>query len=145
MHCARHHSIHSPASGFQIYYLFNTWKEDNSTGCPAVREGTLAPGEDYGNRFLLPAKARLCCDNAVNDVYLSCEEGRGGEVVMQSCLTIGTAPFDTLNGTYTTFEFYLLHNCEGIKAHTRLYKHIMNVLICIILHDSVFAVTFSRH
>ena len=49
----------------------------------------------------------------MNDVYLSCE-GAGGIVTMQACLTLGTAPFDTLNGTYTTVEFYFPRRCEGV-------------------------------
>ena len=44
-------------------------------------------------------------------MYLSCEGD--GEVIVQACITIGSAPFDTLNGTYKTFEFYFLQSCKG--------------------------------
>ena len=56
---------------------------------------------------------------AVNEVHLSCAEGGGDVVGMQACLTIGTAPFDTLRGSYKTLEFYFHIRCEG--THTPPY------------------------
>ena len=69
----------------------------------------------------------------MNELHLSCEAGSGGNVVMQGCLTLGTAPFDTLNGIYQTLEFYFVRNCEGIYIH---------ILTCIILKSCLpFAVS----
>lgn len=58
---------------------------------------------------MIVAYCLLCAEN---EVYLSCE-GDSGQVMMQACLTLGTAPFDTLNGSYTTLEFYFPRHCEG--------------------------------
>lgn len=63
----------------------------------------------------------------VNDVYLSCGDNER-EVIMQGCMTLGTAPFDTLNGTYTTLEFYILRNCEGIIISNNRNTHNAGVL-----------------
>lgn len=54
----------------------------------------------------------MCLLYAENELYLSCK-GDSGQVVMQACLTLGTAPFDSLNGSYTTLEFYFPRHCEG--------------------------------
>ena len=35
---------------------------------------------------------------------------------MQACITLGTEPFDRVNGTYTTLELYFLRACES-KLH----------------------------
>ena len=69
-----------------------------------------------------------CIIHAVNELHLSCEAGSGGNVVMQGCLTLGTAPFDTLNGTYQTLEFYFVRNCEGTHAYTYLCSYTYKLL-----------------
>jgi len=94
-------------------------------GCPTKR-GELSPGDDIGNSvhilFLyipllsypylshLPSFPFIPL-GAVNYLHLSCEGG--GEVAMQACFTLGTEPFDLLNSTYRTLEFYFIRGCEG--------------------------------
>lgn len=36
-----------------------------------------------------------------------------GTVVIQGCLTLGTAPFDVLGGQYITSTFYASYQCAG--------------------------------
>ena len=55
----------------------------------------------------------------MNEVNLSCVEE--GEVVLQGCLTLGTAPFNSLRGTYKTLELYFLGYCEGTYMDTSVW------------------------
>ena len=100
-----------------MYYLFNTWSLNTaiaSAGCPARKAGQLGPGDEFSKLTVLTSRSVIRCAwlyCAVNKVNVSCVGE--GEVLIQGCLTLGTAPFDALIGTYKTLEFYFLHRCEG--------------------------------
>ena len=70
-----------------------------------------------------------CAAVTVNDLNLSCKSS--GRVAMQACITLGTEPFDQINGTYTTLELYFLRTCES-----KLYS-LKNIIITLMVQLSM--------